>query len=120
MTHNKRTLKNIPRKYLAIGLVSLGINALVFTTLIVGQVAEKTGMLDYAIVNTGIEHLCSDQFRATVEQDSKEQGESDNDRGVRLALIDYPCKKHGAADFYDRGFKLYTQALGLTQPDNEQ
>lgn len=90
------------------------LNAILLGIIGSGYVLEQTGQFDYAVVNGGIERMCSDQFRQTVEASSKERGDSVNDRGVQLALLDYPCAKNGAKEYYQNGFKDYAKSLGLT------
>jgi len=117
MAKKKSKLKEIPRAYLTLAIVSLGINALMVVALIVASVMEQRGTFDYALVNNGINRMCSDQFRQTVEQSSKKSGESENSQKLRVAALDYPCSKGTAKQFYEDGFKNYARSLGLN-PDN--
>lgn len=103
------------RSYRTLSFVSLALNAVLLGIIGVGYAFETMGSFDYATVNSGIDRMCSDKFRKAVEKSSVEQGESANDRGLRLALVDYPCTKNGAKDFYQKGYKDYVHSLGLKQ-----
>lgn len=113
MAKKKSLFKNIPRSFLAIGFVSLTLNAILLGIIVVGNVLEATGSFDYATVNVGVERMCSDEFRKTVEKDAKNQGVSENEQGIRVALVDFPCSNNGADKYYKEGFKAYAGSLGL-------
>ena len=113
MVKKKSLLKKIPRPFLAIGFVSLTLNAIFIGIIVVGNVLEASGSFDYATTYSGIDRLCSDDFRKTVEKDVKEQGLPENEQKLRVALIDYPCTKNGAGPFYEEGYKAYVKSLGL-------
>lgn len=117
MVKRKSKLKEIPRPYLVTGIVSLGLNALVFVVLIIGCAIEQSGIFNYAIVNEGTTKMCSQEFRRTVEKSSDERGDTANDKGLMLALVDYPCTNNGAKSFYEKGYQDYVRSLGL-DPQN--
>lgn len=104
----------IPRKYLVIGVASIGLNVLagLYVALIV--YANNSHELDYATANTAIEVYCSDEFRQTVERSNKESGVSENEAKKNLALVDYPCTRNGAGPYYEKGFNEYAQSVGIT------
>lgn len=99
-----------------IAVASLAVNLVLFLTFVAVSVIERNGSTDYITVNSGIDRMCSDQFRKTVEKTSKEQGDSANEKGLRLALVDYPCVNNGAEKFYEKGYDDYVRSLGLN-PD---
>lgn len=113
MKRNKSLFKNVPRPLLALGIASLLLNAIFIGIIIVGNVLESSGELDYARVYDGIERMCSDEFRQTVIERSKERGYSENDSGMQLALVDFPCSNNGAKEYYEKGLKDYALSLGL-------
>lgn len=113
MVKRSSGLKDIPRPYLTVGIVSLALNVLAFVVLIIGSAVEQSGILNYALVNEGVNKMCSQGFRQTVEKSSNERGDSANDRGLALALVDYPCTNNGAKSFYEQGYKEYVRSLGL-------
>jgi len=113
MVKKKSSLKNIPSSYKAIGFASLVLNVILLGTILVGNVLEASGKFDYATVYSGIDRMCSDGFRQTVAATSKEQGDSENEKGLRLALIDFPCTNNGAKEYYEKGYKEYVTSLGL-------
>ncbi len=109
----KSPFKNVPRSFLAIGFVSLTLNALFIGIIIVGNVLESSGSFDYATANAGINRMCSKEFRQMVERDAKAQGDSENEQKLRVALVDFPCTNNGAKPFYEEGFKAYARSLGV-------
>jgi hypothetical protein len=111
-------IKSIPSSFLILGIASLMLNAVVLLSMIGGYVVDKSGQLDTAFINNAIERMCSDQFRQTVNNSSKSSGDSDNDRKLRLALVDYECSKNGADTFYTKGYDDYVRSLGLQQQTN--
>ena len=113
MVKRKSKLKDIPRPYLITGIVSLGLNVLVFVVLIIGCAVEQSGILNYALVNEGVSKMCSQDFRRTVEKSSEARGDTANDKGLALALVDYPCTNNGAEPFYEKGYQDYVRSLGL-------
>lgn len=114
MTKKKSLFKNTPLSLLAVGFASLALNVLFIGTIIVGNVLESNGSLDYATAYSGIDRMCSEQFREKVQKDSDEQGETANEKGLRLALVDFPCSNNGAKQYYQDGYKAYARSLGLT------
>lgn len=113
MIKKKSSPQSVPYKYKVVGFVSLMLNAVLLGIIGVGAVLETNGSLDYATINSSITRMCSDQFRDTVKKDSVAAGDSKNDQGLRLALVDYPCKNNGAQEFYEKGYKEYISTLGL-------
>ena len=113
MVKKKSLFKNVPRPLLAVGFASLTLNAIFIGIVIVGNVLEASGEFDNATVYSGIERMCSEEFRQNVIKTSKEQGESVNDSGMRLALVDFPCSNNGAKEYYENGVKEYAKSLGL-------
>ncbi|MDB5183777.1 MAG: hypothetical protein JWO07_458 [Candidatus Saccharibacteria bacterium] len=96
-----------------ITILSLAINVIAIIVLITGASFEKAGTFNNAIVNDGIATLCSSQYRQTVQNDSKNRGETDSQIKFDVALVDYPCSNNGAAQYYQDGFKQYQASLGL-------
>ncbi len=113
MAKKKSLFKNIPRSFLAIGFVSLALNAIFIGIIVVGNVLETTGSFDYATANAGIERMCSKDFRQKVERDAKAQGDSENQQKLKVALVDFPCSNNGAEKYYQDGFKAYARSLGV-------
>lgn len=113
MVKKKSLLKKIPRPFLAIGFVSLTLNAIFIGIIVVGNVLEASGSFDYATAYSGIDRMCSEQFREKVQKDSEAQGEAANEKGLRLALVDFPCSNNGAEKYYQDGYKAYVRSLGL-------
>lgn len=113
MVKKKSAFKSIPGKYKAIGFASLALNAIFIGVIGVGNVLEASGKFDYAMAYDGIERMCSDKFRQTVEKSSVEQGDTANEKGLRLALVDFPCTNNGAKEYYEKGYKEYVTSLGL-------
>lgn len=113
MAKKKSLFKNVPHPLLAVGFASLALNAIFIGIIIVGNVLEASGEFDNATVYSGIERLCSEEYRQSVIESSKERGESANDSGMRLALVDFPCSNNGAKEFYEKGVEDYAKSLGL-------
>ena len=113
MGKQKTKFKNIPRHYLMVGFVSIILNIVLLGTVLVGYVLEETGSFDYATVNSGISRMCSDKFRETVEQNSRNQGDTDEERGRQVALLDYTCSKNGASEYFENGYNEYIMSLGI-------
>lgn len=109
----KSRLKNVPRSYIAIGVASLLLNAIFIGVIVVGNVLESSGSFDYATVNSGIDRMCSEEFRETIVKDNETRGASANESGMRLAVVDYPCSNNGAQPYYEKGFREYAASLGL-------
>lgn len=113
MAKKKSIFKNIPSKYVALGIASLLLNVVLIGVMVVGNVLERSGTFDYATVNSGIDKMCSETFRKTVERSSKDKGDSENDTKKQIALVDYPCKNNGAGSYYENGYNEYVRSLGL-------
>lgn len=113
MVKKKLKFKDIPPLYMGVGIVSLLLNAILLGTIFTGYALEETGSLDYATVNAGIERMCSDKFRQAIISDNEKRGASENEKGLRLALVDYPCSQNGAKQYYENGYKEYVRSLGL-------
>lgn len=105
--------KSVPSAFLYLGIASLSVNALMLVGMIAGTLYERNGHFDYAVINEGINRMCSAQFRDRVEKDYQERGATANEKGLQLALIDYPCAKNGAGDYYKKGYNEYVRSLGL-------
>lgn len=95
---------------------SLAVNAVAIAVLITATILERAGIFDYALINNSVSIMCSDRFHDTLAKTSDRQGDSDNEKGLKLANIDYACGANGAAAFYNDGFDEYAKSLGLT-PD---
>jgi hypothetical protein len=102
-------------KLAAVTILSLAANGIMLVALIVGAYLETSGKFDYALVNNGVSVMCSSQFRKTVVADSRERGDSANQQGLTVALVDYPCSQNGAEKYYQQGYKDYVSSLGLKQ-----
>lgn len=113
MAKKKSAFKNIPNKYIALGVASLLLNIVLVGVMVFGNVLERSGTFDYATVNSGITKMCSDTFRATVEKYDKSGGQSEKDIKTNLASLDYSCKNNGAASYYEDGFNRYLKSIGL-------
>lgn len=113
MAKKKSIFKNVPSKYVALGIASLLLNVVLIGVMVVGNVLERSGTFDYATVNSGITKMCSDAFRQTVEKTSKQRGESDDAVKKTLAGLDYPCLNKGSQPYYEDGMNKYLKSLGL-------
>ena len=108
----QKKIDTIPQKWKIVGLISLIANAIVLVLIIATVVATKSGVLDYAIVNTGLNTLCSEEFRSAVQADDN-SGESSNGHKISVASIDYVCQSHGSETYFTQGFNDYAHSLGL-------
>lgn len=100
---------------LPVTILSVAINIVAIAVLVTGSVFEKAGTFDYATANSGINVMCSEQFRQKVEQDSKARGETGDQVKAAVALVDYPCSNNGADTFYQEGYTKYLESLGVKQ-----
>lgn len=114
MKKQKTKQSKIPRNYLVIGIASIALNILTIVMIGVAYYVNQSGLLDYAVINTGLERMCSDDFRAFLVESQKGNNASENDNKRILATVDYPCSKNGAENFYSKGFNDYTKSLGIT------
>ncbi len=105
----------IPRKWKIIGAISLSINVIILIMIISMAVCVKSGVLDYAIINTGYDKLCSDEFRSVAQADYIKSGQSpsSNDLKLWVANLDYQCGNVDASTYYSQGFNNYAHSLGL-------
>jgi len=103
----------IPRKWKIIGVVSLTVNVIILLMIIATAVCVKSGVLDYAIVNTGLNTLCSDEFQSMAKADLTKQGRSVEELKLYSASLDYQCGNVDASTYYDQGFNNYAHSLGL-------
>jgi hypothetical protein len=111
MVKQKKSIWAIPQP-IAIG--SIIINALLVVAFIVGTGLENSGTFDSAIVNNALARMCSDHFRQSADDASVASGLNDNDRKLKLALVDFPCSRNGADVYYKAGYQEYAKSLGLT------
>lgn len=112
-TKKKISSFNIPAP---VAIASLAVNLILLLTLVASSLLDKNGMFDHLIINSGIDKMCSKEYRKSVEKTSDDQKDTANERGLRLALIDYPCGNHDSQKFYQDGFDGYVRSLGLN-PD---
>ena len=108
----------IPRKWKIIGAISLSINVIILIMIISMAVCVKSGVLDYANINTGYDKLCSDEFRSITQSDYIKQGRSAEQQKVGIAYLDYQCRNGSGLDadastYYEQGFNNYAHSLGL-------
>lgn len=108
-------VKGKSNKLVIVTILSLAANGLMLVALIVGAFLERTGKFDYALVNNGVATMCSSEFRQTVQKNSQARGDSANQQGLTVALVDYPCSQNGAEKYYKQGYKDYVTSLGLKQ-----
>ena len=80
----------------------------------IGYYVNQSGYLDYAVINSGISRMCSDEFRTHLVESQKHSTASENTNKRILATIDYPCSRNGADNFYSKGFDDYTKSLGIS------
>ena len=109
----KNKFSAIPRQWKIIGFVSLSINVIILFMIIVMAVCVKSGILDYAIVNTGYDKMCSDEFRSITQTGYAKQGISAEQQKLGLAYLDYQCLRNGAEDATSLSFNDYAHSLGL-------
>ncbi len=113
MAKKKISIKQIPQSYLVLGIASLILNGLFIVVVVVASIFEATGLSDYTIVNSGIDRMCSSEFRERVSNDAKSSGDSSSEIHKKVALVDFPCSNNGADKYYQDGYKAYTKSLGL-------
>lgn len=103
------SVKNIPRPYLILGVVSLALNLLVIIAIVVLQ----TGKFDYMEVNYGIDKYCSEEFKQIVTKTYAERDQEETEGKEVLALMDYTCSRNGAGEYFEKGYKEYARSIGL-------
>lgn len=115
MTAKKTTLKSSEKSKKSFA-VKKGIVAAILTlslflnaVLIWAAIGARTGDLDYAIVNKGVEVMCSDSFRDRVA--------GENEPGQQLALLDYQCQRNENAEkYFKEGYNKYLESQGVPRP----
>lgn len=104
---------NVTKPWLVIGITSLTLNAILVILSIVGAAVYSSGNLDNAVVNKGIDTLCSDKFRNMLSTDQTSKDISTDEQKTRLAFLDYECSRNGAGTYFEQGYKNYAHSLGL-------
>lgn len=97
-----------PKKIVTVAAIALSVTLNVI--FLAGLIVTKTGALDYAVVNSGINVLCSDSFREKVAAQGSKSA---------AANIDYECQRNNAAEkYYLQGFNDYLKSQGLPVDTN--
>lgn len=103
--------------YKVIAIASVIFNAVLLGMIGTSTIAVQNGSLDYMIVSNGTELMCSDDFRERVRQDAVNQGAGSQETAARLATLDFPCTRGGAATYYADGYDAYAKSIGLTDAE---
>lgn len=99
--------ENKARKLLVPILLAISVS---FNIIFLGSIiAMKTGVLDYAIVNNGIDVMCSESFRDKTAASGPEHS---------IAVLDYGCGRDDkASQYYSEGFDKYLESQGLSRQE---
>jgi hypothetical protein len=91
-------------------VASLVVNIVVIVIIASSIVIWRSGMMNFAIANAGMDAYCNSQiFRDNVAGSSKDSTESKR----RVALIDFSCARNGADTYFVEGFNNYLKSLGI-------
>ena len=105
---NKKEIK-LSKKDLIIK-VSLIFNFLTITAIVAISVANAFHVFDYAIVNKGVNTMCSSNFRDNAYSNLEDVTER---KRAIASVIDYPCAQNGADTYYRDGVDKYLESLDL-------
>ena len=111
---SKKKMVQITKPWVIVGVASLALNAILVVAVLSGAILHSSGAMDYAIINKGVDTLCSDRFRNISMTDRLNQNMSADEQKTRMAYLDYQCARNGAETYYEQSFKDYTQSLGIT------
>ncbi|MEI6228947.1 MAG: hypothetical protein WCP11_02920 [Candidatus Saccharibacteria bacterium] len=93
--------------------ISLVINYILISVIVVIIAANFFHVFDYAIVNRGIDVMCSSNFRDNAYNNLKDATE----RKRAVASIDYFCAQNGAETYYNDGVNKYLESVGLPKAE---